>query len=103
MCVLEVLLEVRRSLEARRSYAKSEHSLQYDFAREEAFRWAFGLEQRLKQKLGFDPIQSDLIKVEPQNPVDLSFWRETCPVLNLAALIPKLDAEPAVHSPSSAH
>jgi hypothetical protein len=54
-------------------------------------------------KLGFDPIQSDLINVEPQNPVELSFWRETCPVLNLAALIPKLDAEPAVHSPSSAH
>jgi hypothetical protein len=44
-------------------------------------------------------IRFNLIKVEPQNPAGLSFWRETCPKLNSAALIPKLDAEPAVHWP----
>jgi hypothetical protein len=42
-------------------------------------------------------IRFNLIKVEPQNPAGLSFWRETCPKLNSAALIPKFDAEPAVH------
>jgi hypothetical protein len=50
--------------------------------------------------VGVDPIQSDLIKFEPRNPAELSLWRETCPELNSAALMPKLDAEPAV--PSSA-
>lgn len=59
LSVLEVLSEVRGT------YAKSEHShksdsLEYNFAREEAFRWAFGLEATAQDEswalIRFNPI-----------------------------------------------
>jgi hypothetical protein len=68
-----------------RSYAKSEHSLQYDFAvRSVPLRFS---DPSGDSNNSWALIRFNLIKVEPQNPAELSFWRETCSEVNLAALI----------------